>query len=1804
MRIPPYLSYVLNRYSCAFLLAIFTLFNSHELLAQFDTEYYMPPVWDTGLSRRNSPTYLVISTSYPSSEFTIQTSDGTTLNYTGTVTQGSPVTYNLTPSLGMTNAFNTEELSKGLIITSTNPIQVIHANNSSENKTYTTLKGTSALGQDFYAASQTKVIATQYGTGDVHFMSVMAIEDDTDITIQMPGTKVLEGAGNLVNITLDRYETYLVKTAAGDNITNNITGAHITSNKDIAVLSGGQHLRQSGAGGAGDGGIDQLVPVPILDTEYVLSRGNTGLDYVILVATENDTDIFTDGGATATTLANAGDYYEFDLSGAVGTPHYVLADKPVYAYHVSGYSNNEMGMSIVPSILCRGSKVIDFLEFPGAVNSVTVILENSGIPDFTFNGESIADLGVTTTTVPGRSDWSTFAIPDNKVLNSNTAFSSNSFYHLGLLVGSGSAGTFGFLSGFEQVVTALDPSELLPTKAYTVEATCDLRGATATFPLTLDAACGTTSITSATTLEATSSVVYSNTGVNTFDLDYSTAASSTYITDVITVTFQSEIGGIVQATGEAEITVVIPPNIDEDQDTVPDCADPDDDNDGILDINEYVGSNDPFGDEDGDLIQNFLDISDDSDLGDGSLTDYTDSNGDGVPDVYDFDGDGIPNHLDLDSDGDGIPDNVEAQPSDSASYLQPGGIDGNTDGIDDSYPTGITPENTDPTDTPDFLNTDADNDGVLDTIEAFDFDNDGVSDITPIGDSDMDGLDDAFDSSIGDYTGANGNQVTNDPANELNNTDGLDQPNYRDTDDDNDGVTTDLETGTSPLDPSECGDSDADGCDDCSATAATDFSAGSNVDTANDGPDLDGDGICDAGDTDDDNDGVSDADEATNGTDPNDPSECGDSDADGCDDCSATAATDFSAGSNVDPANDGPDNDGDGICDAGDTDDDNDGVSDIDEATNGTDPNDPSECGDSDADGCDDCSATAATDFSAGSNADPANDGPDNDGDGICDAGDTDDDNDGVSDTDEATNGTDPNDPSECGDNDADGCDDCSATAATDFSAGSNIDPANDGPDNDGDGICDAGDTDDDNDGVSDTDEATNGTDPNDPSECGDSDADGCDDCSATAATDFSAGSNVDTANDGLDFDGDGICDAGDTDDDNDGVSDTDEITNGTDPNDPSECGDSDADGCDDCSATAATDFSTGSNVDPANDGPDSDGDGICNTSDTDDDNDGNPDTTDPNPLAPITRDDALSIVENTTGSVDILLNDDFLPGSDTSIQDLGTGTATGTVLFDSDTGIMQYTPAVGEEGTAVTVVYRVCNTAVSPNICENATVTITVQTDTDDDGIPDVTDTDDDNDGNPDTSDPNPLIPITENDVLTVSEGTTGIINILSNDDFLPGPNSTIIDTGAGTASGTVTFDNLTGDMSYMPSADEAGQTVIVEYQVCNIGVSPAVCETALVTILVINDDTDGDGIPNSIDLDDDNDGIPDTVELGDNPTLDTDNDGIIDSLDLDADGDGVPDVIESGNQGVDTNNDGQLDGPFGSDGIADILQNVPDDGVINYTPADTDGDGINDYQDIDDDGDGVNTVHEDINNNGDPVDDDTDNDGIPDYLDTDDDGDGVFTANENPNPDMDGDPFTGETQDTDNDGIPDYLDMDDDGDGIFTAEEDINDDDDPTNDDSDGDGIPNYLDPDDDGDGINTLDESTGTNGDTMDADGDGIPDYLDPNSSDTTSDDDLEVFNVITPNGDGDHDVLIIRNIENFPSNELQIFNRWGVIVYKTLGYGINGEYFRGESKGRATISKDEMLPVGTYFYILTYKTDTGETKQRSDYLYINR
>lgn len=69
-----------------------------------------------------------------------------------------------------------------------------------------------------------------------------------------------------------------------------------------------------------------------------------------------------------------------------------------------------------------------------------------------------------------------------------------------------------------------------------------------------------------------------------------------------------------------------------------------------------------------------------------------------------------------------------------------------------------------------------------------------------------------------------------------------------------------------------------------------------------------------------------------------------------------------------------------------------------------------------------------------------------------------------------------------------------------------------------------------------------------------------------------------------------------------------------------------------------------------------------------------------------------------------------------------------------------------------------------------------------------------------------------------------------------------------------------------------------------------------------------------------------------------------------------------------------------------------------------------------------------------------------------------------------------------------------------------------------------------------------------------------------------------NGFSPNGDGKNDYWVIDNIQQFPDNTVEIYNRWGELLYSVKGYKND---FDGKYKG-----KD--LPAGTYYYVINLNT----------------
>jgi hypothetical protein len=458
---------------------------------------------------------------------------------------------------------------------------------------------------------------------------------------------------------------------------------------------------------------------------------------------------------------------------------------------------------------------------------------------------------------------------------------------------------------------------------------------------------------------------------------------------------------------------------------------------------------------------------------------------------------------------------------------------------------------------------------------------------------------------------------------------------------------------------------------------------------------------------------------------------------------------------------------------------------------------------------------------------------------------------------------------------------------------------------------------------------------------------------------------------------------------------------------------------------------------------------------------------------------------------------------------------------------------------------------------------------DFDNDGIDNNSDTDDDNDGVPDISDLYPFNPIESGDVD--SDGVGNNVDTDDDNDGVPDTrdrfpldaSESADNDNDGTGNNADTDDDNDGvpdisdrfsfDASEFSDADDDGVGDNADDDSDNDGVPDATDRFPLDPTEAY--DSDNDGIGNSADTDDDNDGVPDTSDafpLNAAESADNDNDGIGNNADADDDNDGVPDVSDvfpfDVYESADNDNDGignKADADDDNDGVKDYRDAFPFDATES---VDTDGDGIGNNADSDDDDDGV----EDINDAF-PLDAfeavDTDGDGIGDNSDADDDNDGVDDEN-------DAFPFdSNESVDTDADGIgdnsdncgadanADQLDTDGDANGDVcdstpNGDDDSDDVDNATDNclsvfntdqlNADGDSEGDECDSDDDNDNVADssdafpLDatESVDTDSDTVGDNADNCVAVANTNQLDTDTDGAGDVCDS-TPNGDTDND-----------------------------------------------------------------------------------
>ena len=84
-------------------------------------------------------------------------------------------------------------------------------------------------------------------------------------------------------------------------------------------------------------------------------------------------------------------------------------------------------------------------------------------------------------------------------------------------------------------------------------------------------------------------------------------------------------------------------------------------------------------------------------------------------------------------------------------------------------------------------------------------------------------------------------------------------------------------------------------------------------------------------------------------------------------------------------------------------------------------------------------------------------------------------------------------------------------------------------------------------------------------------------------------------------------------------------------------------------------------------------------------------------------------------------------------------------------------------------------------------------------------------------------------------------------------------------------------------------------------------------------------------------------------------------------------------------------------------------------------------------------------------------------------------------------------------------------------------------------------------------------------------------------------LQISNYLSPNGDGHNDFFVIKDIEQYPQNELSVFRRDGIVIYKKTNY---------QNEWTA-----ENIPDGVYYYIFTFVCQ-GQSLMRKGSITVRR
>jgi len=454
---------------------VLILFSINTIYAQRDTEHWIAPYFDVSSSGYYNRLYLSTDSTTP---FDVTIYNNNLPLGTVTISKGAPNTYLLPANTIVATADSDaySVISKGVYLKGTKPFYCSLRSAISSHGEIVTSKGKAGIGTKFYAAA-TPIVNSSYN----FTTAIMATENNTKVTVSgyNPNIQFINQTAPPLTTTfvLNKGQSFIF-TGKGGTAPNNtgFIGAKIVSDKAITVTNGNSNGNFGTSANSGsDLILDQSVPTNRLGNTFAMVKTRStapanNMEGAIVIATENNTDVYVNGSGTPIATLNEGGWFRINETNYVnqGSGHsnmFISSTKNVYIYQLVGVgsADNTGGYNYIPPLNCFLPRKIDEI---GKINEMPVTGPSTVYSDLLVKLNILTEAGATVSytvnggapTTPtaaqgpfqltGNTNWVTYAITG---ITGNVSVFSDKAVTAGLNGGYSTAGYGGYFAGFSSI---------------------------------------------------------------------------------------------------------------------------------------------------------------------------------------------------------------------------------------------------------------------------------------------------------------------------------------------------------------------------------------------------------------------------------------------------------------------------------------------------------------------------------------------------------------------------------------------------------------------------------------------------------------------------------------------------------------------------------------------------------------------------------------------------------------------------------------------------------------------------------------------------------------------------------------------------------------------------------------------------------------------------------------------------------------------------------------------------------------------------------------------------------------------------------------------------------------------------------------------------------------------------------------------------------------------------------------------------------------------------------------------------------